>query len=56
MNPEETILWKKIQDFEIDDPESSFTFTDRLARENGWMMEYTLRVIEQYKKFIGIGV
>lgn len=45
-------LWKQILDFEIDDPDSSFTFTDRLCRENDWSMEYGLRTVLEYKKFI----
>jgi hypothetical protein len=45
-------LWNKIKDFEIDDPSSSFTFSDRLARENSWTTEYTVRSILEYKKFI----
>lgn len=45
-------LWEKIQDFEIDDPHSDFTFTMRLEAENNWDIEYSLRVIEEYKKFM----
>ncbi|WP_027421243.1 glycine-rich domain-containing protein [Crocinitomix catalasitica] len=52
MNEEEKILWNKILNFNIDDPDSSFTFTDRLCRENDWRMEYALRTIIEYKKFI----
>ena len=52
MNKEEKTLWNKILDFNIDDPNSSFTFTDRLCRENDWSMEYALRAIIEYKKYI----
>jgi len=52
MNREEKILWNKILNFSIDDPDSSFTFTDRLCRENNWSMEYALRAVMEYKKFI----
>lgn len=52
MNPAEQTLWNKIQAFELDDPESSFTFTDRLARENGWSLAYSLRAVSEYKKFM----
>lgn len=52
MLPEQLILWNRIQDFEIDDPDSVFTFSERLCRENGWKLEYSLRVIEEYKKFM----
>ena len=45
-------LWKKVNAFSLDDPESDFTFTDRLARENSWDIEYAVRVVHEYKKFI----
>ncbi|WP_330443008.1 glycine-rich domain-containing protein [Flavobacterium sp. C4GT6] len=45
-------LWDKISNFRMDDPDSSFTFSARLARENGWTKEYTKSVIEEYRKFI----
>lgn len=45
-------LWDTIQDFEIDDLEASFTFTDKVAKENQWTLEFTLRAILEYKKFI----
>ncbi len=45
-------LWQKIKRFEISDPSSAFSFTDRLARENGWTLEYSLRVVLEYKKFM----
>lgn len=48
----ESELWKKIEEFELDDPESSFSFSDRLSRENNWSLEYSLRAILEYKKFI----
>lgn len=42
MTPSQEILWKEIKSFELDDPESSLSFSDRLARENGWDLEYSL--------------
>lgn len=45
-------LWAKIKNFELDDPDAAFSFTDRLARENGWRVEYTLRAMDEYKKFL----
>lgn len=45
-------IWDKIKNFEIDDINSSFTFTNRLSRENDWSIEYALRTILEYKKFI----
>jgi hypothetical protein len=52
MTEEQKQLWLKIKGFELDDREASLSFSDRLARENGWTMEYSLRAIEEYKKFI----
>ena len=52
MTNEQALLWAKIQAFELDDSENSLTFTDRLARENGWSLELSLRTIREYKKFI----
>lgn len=52
MTNQELELWNKIEDFEMDDLASSFSFSDRLARENDWSMEYCLRAILEYKKFI----
>ena len=52
MTEEQRALWLKVQTFELDDPESTFPFSNRLARENGWTLEYTLRTIEEYKKFM----
>jgi hypothetical protein len=52
MSDEQLILWNKIKNFELDEPEISFSFTDRLARENGWTIEYSIRAILEYKKFI----
>ncbi|MBL7950937.1 MAG: hypothetical protein JNM62_04400 [Flavobacteriales bacterium] len=45
-------LWKRIDAFDLDDPAASLAFSDRLARENGWGKEYSLRVIEEYKRFM----
>ena len=52
MKQEENALWQKISLFKFDDEHSSFQFSDRLARENGWTKAYTFQVIEEYKKFI----
>ncbi len=52
MTEEHFTSWKKIKNFEIDDDDISLSFTDRLARENGWTIEYCIRCIEEYKKFI----
>lgn len=52
MTTDQVTLWDKIKDFELDEPTSSLTFTNRLARENGWTIEYSIRAVHEYKKFI----
>jgi hypothetical protein len=52
MNTNELTLWKKLLAFEFDEPGTQFTFEKRLARENGWSLGYTKRVIMEYKRFI----
>jgi methylmalonyl-CoA mutase N-terminal domain/subunit len=45
-------IWQALNDYQFDDPEAEFSFTDRLARENGWDFDYALRATDEYKKFI----
>lgn len=52
MTQTETLLWNKLKSFQLDETDVRLTFSQRLARENGWNREYTLRVIEEYKKFL----
>lgn len=52
MDPQEKQLWDKINDYSFDALGASFPFSARLMRENGWTEEYTLEVIQEYKKFM----
>lgn len=52
MNEQQKKIWTELNEYQFDDPESEFSFTDRLTRENGWDYDYALRAIEEYKKFI----
>jgi len=45
-------LWQKLEAFQLDDPEAGFSLSDRLARENAWPMDFTHRVILEYKRFL----
>ena len=45
-------LYAKIMAFELDNSTSSLPLSKRLARENGWSLQYALRVIDEYKKFV----
>jgi hypothetical protein len=49
-------LYQRICDYSPDDGESDFTFTQRLARENGWEMRYARRVVDEYKKFMFLAI
>lgn len=53
---DEINLWGDIKNHEIDDSSSSFKFSHRLERENLWSQDYTRRVIDEYKKFMFLGV
>jgi hypothetical protein len=45
-------LWEKIRLFPLDMPGASLTFTQRLARDNGWTLDYAVQAVMEYKKFI----
>jgi len=48
--------WKQLQSFAFDDPSSSFPFSAKVAKENGWTRGYTLRVIEEYRRFAFLAI
>ncbi|MGZ5281894.1 MAG: glycine-rich domain-containing protein [Bacteroidia bacterium] len=52
MKQNELEVWQKIKDFELDEPGISYSFTDRLAKENNWKLAFALRAVNEYKKFI----
>jgi hypothetical protein len=56
MNQELSRLYQTICDYSPDDGESEFTFTQRLARDNGWDIKYAGRVVREYKKFMFLAV
>ncbi|MBF2028424.1 MAG: hypothetical protein IGS48_16925 [Oscillatoriales cyanobacterium C42_A2020_001] len=56
MNPEQTVLYERIQMFSFDKPNAQLPFSKRLARENGWSLQYARQVIEGYKKFAFLAV
>jgi hypothetical protein len=45
-------LWDKIVQFELDDPNSEYGFSERLANENFWTKEFTELTLLEYKKFM----
>ena len=52
MTKDEVKLWDRIRTYEIGNSSASLSFSDRLARDNGWPIKYSLRTIHEYKKFI----
>ena len=45
-------LWNRIDALAIGPEDASLSFSRRLARENGWTLEYAEAVVAEYKKFI----
>ncbi|MEO7988053.1 MAG: hypothetical protein ABI663_00845 [Chryseolinea sp.] len=45
-------LWKKISEFDFDNPMSEYGFSTRLATENFWTIDFTQKAIVEYKKFM----
>ena len=51
MDQRQAQLYRRIQDFPLDDPQSPLTFSARLARENGWSHGFARRAIDEYRRF-----
>ena len=45
-------LWIRIDAYQIDDPEAYIPLSSKLAKEQGWSVEFTQRAFLEYKKFI----
>lgn len=45
-------LWSRLLQFQFDEPGIALPFSRRLARENSWSQRYTMRVLEEYRRFI----
>jgi uncharacterized protein (TIGR04222 family) len=56
MNPQQIDLYQRIQRFSLDQPDAQLSFSQRLARDNGWSLDYAKSVIEEYKKFAFLAV
>jgi hypothetical protein len=52
MNRSDITLWNSIKAFRFDEDEVTFTFGERLARENQWTADFAKRAIEEYRKFL----
>ncbi len=49
-------LWERLKQFTISDETWTFPFSARLAREQGWSRKFASRAIEEYKKFLFLGI
>jgi hypothetical protein len=47
-NPE---LWARLQLIEFDDLDAALPFTARLARDQGWGLDFARRAVEEYRRF-----
>lgn len=56
MNANHAELLQRLNQFNLDSPDSTFPFSSRLAKENLWSPAYARRVIEEYKRFAFLGV
>jgi hypothetical protein len=52
MNPHEDLIWARLLAFNFDNTGDALTFTQRLARENGWSIGFARRVVEEYRRFL----
>jgi hypothetical protein len=56
MTAEQAELYERIQAFSLNQPDAQLSFSKRLARDNGWSLQYARQVIEEYKKFAFLAV
>ncbi|WP_224994306.1 hypothetical protein [Cesiribacter sp. SM1] len=52
LTAEQAQLYQNIKKYKIDDATASYSFTERLAKENGWTILFAIRAVEEYKKFM----
>jgi uncharacterized protein (TIGR04222 family) len=51
MDNDDRGIAERMQRFELDEPQATFPFTRRLARDNLWSHVYAQRVVREYKRF-----
>jgi hypothetical protein len=49
-------LWQALSAYEVGPVDAELTFTQRLARENGWSLRRAARVFEEYRRFLYLSV
>ncbi|MDB6119051.1 MAG: hypothetical protein JWO08_2832 [Verrucomicrobiaceae bacterium] len=53
---QQDMLWQQVAAFQFDDNQAALTFSQRLARENGWSPVYAGRVVGEYRRFLYLAV
>jgi hypothetical protein len=56
MTAEQSALYNRIQAFYLDKPDAQLSFSQRLARENNWSLQYAQQAVEEYKKFAFLAI
>lgn len=51
-NNDPLAIWKRLQEFSLDEQNVPYPFSRRLEEEQDWTSEFTARAIEEYKRFI----
>ncbi|MCH6258459.1 hypothetical protein MLD52_18000 [Puniceicoccaceae bacterium K14] len=49
-------LWQKLERFQLDEPDAQLPFSKRLAKEKNWSDDFTLKAIDEYKRFLYLAV
>ena len=53
---EQEACWRRLSEYDFDDPEYRLSFTARLARENNWSREFAARTIDEYRRFCWLAI
>lgn len=56
LDSQQRALYQRILTFSLDDPGAYLSFSRRLARDNGWSLDYAQSVIKEYKKFTFLAI
>ncbi|WP_416666379.1 TIGR04222 domain-containing membrane protein [Egbenema bharatensis] len=56
MNLQQTQLYDRIQAFSFDQPNATLPFSQRLARDNGWTIDFANRAIQEYRRFTFLAI
>lgn len=49
-------LWQRLSVYSIGPDDAALSFTQRLARENGWAVSHAERVIGEYRRFLYLAI